>query len=223
MLRQDLRNAWRALLRAPVITATAMLTLAFGVGASTAVFSVVHAVLLRPLPYPDPDRLVELFESNIEAGVPTIRVSALNYLSWAEHTKSFDALAAFGSTALTLTGDSDPELLGGSVVTASLFEVLRVRPIAGRTLQPEDEQPGSSRVVVLSEPLWRTRFGGDRGIIGRSIELDGQRYEVVGVMPQAFRDVGRQQAAGTAAPQIFLPRSEERRGGNEGKYRGPPA
>ena len=216
ILRQDLRYAWRALRRAPVITVTAILTLALGVGASTAVFSVVHAVLLRPLPYAEADRLVELFESNLEAGVPSMRVSALNYLSWAERAKSFDAIAAFQGTGLTLTDEGDPELLSGSVVTASLFDVLRVPPIVGRTLRREDEARGSSRVVVLSEPLWRARFGGDRGIVGRSITLDGQRYQVVGVMPRTFREVGRQQATAAAVAQIFVPmvidRAQEHRG-----------
>ena len=204
MLRQDLRHAWRSLRRTPVITATAMLTLALGVGASTAVFSVVHAVLLRPLPYPEADRLVELFEEDRKVGA-SLRVSALNFLSWAERSKSFDAIAAFNSTGMTLTDAGDPEMLGGSFVTASLFDVLRVPPIAGRTLRPDDEQRAGARVVVLSEPLWRTRFGGDPGIVGRSITLDGQRYEVVGVMPRTFREVGRQQATATAAGQIFLP------------------
>jgi putative ABC transport system permease protein len=204
MLRQDLRHAWRGLRRTPVITATAMLTLALGVGASTAVFSVVHAVLLRPLPYPEADRLVELFEEDRKVGA-SLRVSALNYLSWAERSKSFDAIAAFNSTGMTLTDAGDPEMLGGSFVTASLFDVLRVPPIAGRALRPHDEQRAGARVVVLSEPLWRTRFGGDPGIVGRSITLDGQRYEVVGVMPRTFREVGRQQATATAAGQIFLP------------------
>jgi putative ABC transport system permease protein len=213
ILRQDLRHAWRSLRRTPVITATATLTLALGVGASTAVFSVVHAVLLRPLPYPEADRLVELFEANRNS---PFRVSALNYLSWAERTKSFDAIAAFGDTGVTLTDAGDPELLGGSFVTASLFDVLRVPPIAGRTLRAEDEQRSGSRVVVLSEALWRTRFGGDRGIVGRSITLDGERCEVVGVMPRTFREVGRAQAAATATGQIFLPmvidRGQENRG-----------
>ena len=216
MLSQDVRHAWRGLRRTPVITATAILTLALGVGASTAVFSVVHAVLLRPLPYPEADRLVELFESNLKDGVPAMRASALNYLSWAERSKSFDAIAAFGSTAATLADDGDPELLGGSFVTASLFDVLRVPPIVGRTLRPEDEQLASSRVVVLSEPLWRTRFGGNHAIVGRSITLDGQRYQVVGVMPRTFREVGRQQATAAAGGQIFLPmvidRTQENRG-----------
>jgi putative ABC transport system permease protein len=218
MLKQDVRDAWRGLRRTSVITTAAILTLALGVGASTAVFSVVHSVLLRPLPYPEADRLVELFESNPKGGFPALRVSALNYVSWAERSKSFDAIAAFGSTALTLTDNGDPELLGGSLVTASLFQVLRVPPIVGRTLQPEDEQRGSSRVVVLSEPLWRDRFGADYGIVGRSITLDGERYQVVGVMPRTFREVGRQQASATAAGQIFLPMVIDRTRENRGNH-----
>lgn len=216
MLRQDLRYAWRGLWRTPTITTAAILTLALGVGASTSVVSVVHAVLLRPLPYPEADQLVELFESNVKAGVPAFRASALNYLSWAERSKSFAALGAFGSTAVTLTDGRDPEVLSGSVVTASLFSVLRVSPILGRGLQPEDEQRANSRVVVLSEPLWRSRFGGDHGVVGRSITLDGQRHQVVGIMPAAFREVGRAQASGIAGAQVFLPmvidRTQENRG-----------
>ena len=209
MLRQDLSYAWRALQRTPVVTATTILTLALGVGASTAVFSVVHAVLLRPLPYPESDRLVELFESNITGGVPSMRVSALNYLSWAERSTSFEMIAAFRSTGRTLTGQGDPELLSGSLVTASLFRVMRVTPVVGRPLQPEDEQRASPPVVVLSEPFWRSRFGGDRHIVGRSITLDGERHQVVGVMPATFRDVGRAQATGTAVAQIFVPMTIE--------------
>jgi predicted permease len=216
MLRQDLRHAWRGLRRTPIITATAILTLALGVGASTAVFSVVHAVLLRPLPYPEADRLVELFESNLKEGVTAMRASALNYLSWAERSKSFDAIAAFNGTAATLTDNGDPELLGGSFVAPSLFRVLRVAPILGRTLQPEDEQQAAARVVVLSEALWRSRFGGDPRIVGRSITLDGQRHQVVGIIPRSFREVGRAQASGITAGQIFLPmmidRTQENRG-----------
>jgi predicted permease len=191
-------------------------TLALGIGASTAVFSVVNAVLLRPLPYVEPDRLVELFESNPTGGIPSIRASALNYLSWAERSKSFDALAAFGSIGLTLTGNGDPELVGGSAVTASLFEVLRVTPIVGRTLQPEDERREGSRVAVLGEHLWRSRFGGDRSLVGRSITLDGEPYQVVGVMPRTFREVGRTQATTAAGGQVFVPmvidRAQENRG-----------
>jgi putative ABC transport system permease protein len=215
ILKQDLRHAGRGLRRTPVVTATAVLTLALGVGASTTVYSVVHAVLLRPLPYPEADRLVEVFEEDRSAGAG-FRASALNYLSWTERSESFDAIGAFGSTGVTLTDAGDPDQLRGSVVTASLFQVLRIPPIAGRTLQADDEQRAGARVVVLSEPLWRSRFGGDAGIIGRWITLDGERHQVVGVMPRAFREVGRAQVGATAEAQVFLPmiidRTEENRG-----------
>jgi putative ABC transport system permease protein len=204
MLRYDLRHAFRGLRRTPVITATAVLTLALGVGASTAVFSVVHAVLLRPLPYPEPDRLVEVFEDNLKVGSLS-RASALNYRSWTERARHFEAIGAFRSDGLTMTDAGDPELLNGNFVTASLFNVLRVPPLMGRTLQPEDEQRAGARVVVLGESLWRSRFGSDHDIVGRSITLDGERYQVVGVMPRSFREVGRAQAAGAAEPQIVLP------------------
>ena len=195
MLRQDLRHASRGLRRTPIITATVVLTLGLGVGASTAVFSVVHAVLLRPLPYPEPDRLVEFFEENLKAGSRT-RASALNYLSWAERSQRLEAIGAFRNGGLTLTDAGDPEVLNANFVTASVFNVLGVRPIMGRTLQPEDEQRAAARVVVLGGTLWRSHFGADPHIVGRSITLDGERYQVVGVMPRAFREVGRAQAAG---------------------------
>jgi len=204
ILRQDLRHAFRGLRRTPMITATAVLTLALGVGGSTAIFSVVHAILLRPLPYPQADRLVELFEQDIETG-GSMRASALNYLSWAERAQRFEALAAFQSAGATLTDDGDPEPLSGTVMTSSFFQVLGLTPIAGRTLLPQDERSGSARVAVLGESFWRRRFGGDGRIVGRLITLDGERVQVVGVMPRAFRDVGRSQLGATAEPQIFLP------------------
>ena len=203
-MQQDLRDAARSLRRSPVVTATVVLTLALGIGASTAVFSVVHAVLLRALPYPEPHRLVEVFEENLKAGSLT-RASALNYLSWAERCRRLEAIGAFRNGGLTLTDAGDPELLNANFVTASLFNVLGVRPIMGRTLQPEDEQPGAARVVVLGGSLWRSRFGSDPQIVGRSITLDGERYQIVGVMPRTFREVGRAQAAGAADTQIILP------------------
>ena len=203
ILGQDIRHAIRGLRRTPIVTATVVLTLGLGVGASTAVFSVVHAVLLRPFPYPEPDRLVELFEENLKAGSLT-RASALNYLSWAERSRRLAAIGAFQNAGLTLTDAGDPALLNASVVTASFFDVLGLRPIVGRTLQPGDDQR-AARVVVLGESLWRSRFGGDPHIVGRSITLDGERYQVVGVMPRAFREVGRALAAGAAETEIILP------------------
>src|SRR5262245_43239753 len=119
MLRQDLRDAWRGLRRTPVITVTAILTLALDVGASTAVFSVIHAILLKPLPYPEADQLVELYEENPQAGFVLMRVAAANYLTWSERSRSFEAIGAFRSEGVTLTDAGEPELLNGSVVTSS--------------------------------------------------------------------------------------------------------
>src|SRR5918995_389662 len=134
-LVQDVRQACRTWRRTPVLALAAILTLALGVGANTAVFSVVHGVLLRSLPYPDADRLVEVFEDNTRAGGgPFFRVSLLNYLSWVERARSFDALAAFNGRDFTVTERGDPERIFGSAVTASLFDVLDIAPIIGRPL-----------------------------------------------------------------------------------------
>ncbi|MGH9374029.1 MAG: ABC transporter permease, partial [Vicinamibacterales bacterium] len=205
-LSQDVRHAWRTWRRTPVLALAAVFTLALGVGANTAVFSVVHGVLLRPLPYPDADRLVEVFEDNTRAGGgPFFRVSLLNYLSWVERARSFDALAAFNGRDFTLTGHGDSERILGSAVTASLFKVLGVAPIVGRPLSREDEQPGAAPVAVLAESLWVRGFGGDRSVVGGSIVLNGMPHRIVGVVPAAFRAVGRIQIGSAGAAQIFVP------------------
>jgi putative ABC transport system permease protein len=219
MLMQDIRHAFRLFLSTPIVTATALLTIALGVGGSTAVFSVVYAVMLRPLPYPAPDRLVELFEDNPRANRPRFRVSTLNYLSWAERATNMEALAAYQGAAVTLTDHGDPERLPGGAVTASMFSVLGLPPLAGRGLRAEDERPGAPRVVVVGEALWRRRFGGDVAIVGQSITLNGERHQVVGVVPRAFREVGRAQidSAG-GAPQIFFPFTIEPARENRGNH-----
>ncbi len=205
VLMQDIRHAFRQFFRTPIVTATAVLTIALGVGGSTAVFSIVYAVMLRPLPYPAPDRLVELFEDNPRADRPMFRVSTLNYLSWAERATTMEALATFQGSAVTLTDNGAPERLPGSAITASMFRVLGLPLLAGRGFRAEDERPGAQRVAVLGETLWRRRFGGDAAIVGQSITLNGERHQVVGVVPGAFREVGRTQASSVEAAQIFLP------------------
>lgn len=206
MLMQDIHHAFRLFSRTPIVTATALLTIALGVGGSTAVFSVVYAVLLRPLPYPSPDRLVELFEDNPQANRPRFRVSTLNYLSWAERATSTEALAAFASAAAVLADHGEPERLPGGAITVSMFTVLGLPPLAGRGFRAEDERPGAPRVVVIAESLWRRRFGGDAAIVGQSITLNGERHQVIGVVPSAFREVGRSQIdSAEGSPQIFVP------------------
>jgi putative ABC transport system permease protein len=205
-LVQDVRHAWRTWRRTPVLALAAILTLALGVGANTAVFSVVHGVLLRPLPYPDADRLVEVFEDNTRAGGgPFFRVALPNYLSWVERARSFDALAAFNGRDFTLTEHGDPERIGGNAVTASLFKVLGLAPIVGRPLSEEDEQPGAPPGALLAESLWRRGFGGDPSVVGRSIVLNGTPRQIVGVVPTTFREVGRTQIGSAGAAQIFVP------------------
>ena len=204
-LVQDVRHAWRTWARTPVLALTAILTLALGVGANTAVFSVVHAVLLRPLPYPDADRLVELFEHDRRADGRFFRVSLLNYLSWVERARSFDALATFSGRDFIVTEHGDPERIIGSAVTASLFKVLGVAPIVGRPLTGEDEQSGAPPVAVLAESLWVRGFGRDPAVVGRSITLNGTRHQIVGIVPTTFREVGRTQIGAATAAQIFVP------------------
>jgi predicted permease len=170
------------------------------------VFSVVHGVLLRPLPYPDADRLVEVFEDNTGAGGgPFFRVSLLNYLTWVDRADSFEALAAFNGRDFILTEHGDPERLVGSAVTASLFTVLGLSPIAGRALTAEDEAPGAAPVAVLAESLWSRAFGRDPTVIGRTIPLNGVRHQIVGIVPSAFREIGRTQIGSSGAGQIFIP------------------
>jgi putative ABC transport system permease protein len=205
-LKQDVRYAWQSWRRTPVLALAAVLTLSLGVGANTAVFSVVQGVLLRPLPYPDANRLIEVFEDNTRAGGgPFFRVSRLNYASWVERARSFEALAAFNGRDFIVTGHGDPERILGSAVTASMFRVLGISPIAGRPLSGEDEQPGAAPVALLAESLWVRGFGGDRSVVGRSVVLNGTTHLIVGVVPAAFREVGRTQIGSAGAAEIFVP------------------
>src|SRR5262245_43960 len=207
-LAQDLRHTWRTWRRTPVLALAAILTLALGVGANTAVFSLVHGVLLKPLPYPDANRLVEVFEDNSRAGGgPFFRVSLLNYLSWAERAQSFAALAAFNGRDFILTEHGDPERIFGSAVTASLFKVLGIAPILGRSLTAEDEKPGAAPVALLAESLWARAFGRDPAVIGRTVTLNGVRHQVIGIVPTVFREIGRTQIGSGGAGQIFIPLS----------------
>jgi putative ABC transport system permease protein len=216
MLMHDVRHAFRVLAKAPVVTAAAILTLALGVGGNTAVFSVVHAVILRPLPYPQPEQLVELFESNRIGS--TWRVSAPNYVSWRERSRSFEALAVLDSGSITLSDHGDPERLISNAISASMFRVLGLAPVVGRPLRAEDERPGSNRVAILAEPFWRRRFGADPSIVGRSITLNGERHQVVGVVSRAFRDVGRIRITSAGDPQIFVPLTLDLAHDNRGNH-----
>ncbi|HEY7611778.1 MAG TPA: ABC transporter permease [Gemmatimonadales bacterium] len=181
------RLAVRRLLRSPTFTAAAVVTLALGIGANTALFSLADAALLRPLPYPTADRLVMLWETQLGAGKARERVSAANFLDWRRESRALDGMAAWTDWGFALTGQGEPEELSSVRVSANLFHLLGATPALGRGFLPEEETAGRDRVVVLSHGFWVDRFGGDSGILGRALTLDGQPYQIVGVMPERFR------------------------------------
>jgi putative ABC transport system permease protein len=180
-LWQDLQFGLRMLLKRPGVTAIAVLTLALGIGANTAIFSVVNAVLLNPLPYREPDRLVALWQTSPQYG--RVRTSPGNFFDWKKQNTVFEDVVAFGASTLTLTGDGEPEQLLGTRISSGYFAVIGVDPILGRTFLPEEHERGKGQVVILGYNFWQRRFGGDRNIINRSITLDGNIYTVIGVMP----------------------------------------
>ena len=184
----DIRFALRSLRKSPTIAVAAILTLALGVGANTAIFSAVNAVILRPLPFPAPGRLMMLWEQNPEKGWYQQTVAPANYLDWKEQVAAFQDVAAYtdGAGSVTLTGEGAPRLLRAAQVTGNLFDVLRVRAEIGRTLRDAETWKTGAHVAVLSDRVWRDQFGGDAGIIGRTIQLDGQPLQVVGVLPSRF-------------------------------------
>ena len=187
---QDLRYGVRTLRKSPGFTAVAAITLALGVGANTAIFSVVNAVMLRPLPYKDADRLVRLWESNHRIGRARSSVSAPNFLDWRTQVHAFASLAAIsnaGGSFATMSGD-DAEIVRGATVTAEFLPVLGVMPALGRNFRPDEDRPGGdTRVTILSEGFWKRRFAADPSIIGRRIPLNGNNYSIVGVLPASFR------------------------------------
>ena len=183
-LLQDLRYAFRLLAKSPGFAAIAILTLALGIGANTAIFSVVNAVLLRPLAFRDPSRLVIVAE---KSPFPTISTSYQNFVDWRDQSRSFESMEATRGTGLTLTGAGEPELLLARMATAGLFPLLGVEAHIGRTFLPEEERAGSAPVALLSYGLWQRRFGGSREIIGKPITLGSQPYTVVGVLPAGFQ------------------------------------
>jgi putative ABC transport system permease protein len=183
---QDLRYGARMLLRKPGFTLIAIFTLALGIGANTAIFSVVNAALLRPLPYEEAERLVVLYETNPQLGRDDINVSYPNFADWRAQSQSFEQLAAYFPGGMVLTGKDEPARLQVAAVSAELFAMLRVKPLRGRIFLPEEDKVGGAPVVVLSHALWQSRFGGDEGLIGRQITLDGKSRTVIGVMPPNF-------------------------------------
>ena len=184
-LLQDLRYGVRMLLKHPGVSIVAIITLALGIGANTAIFSVVNAVLLRPLTYKDPERLVSLWEN-----VPTHgrwRASPGNFHDWKKQNTLFEGISAYGGSAMSLTGDGgEPEQLHGSRVSSGYFAVVGVEPALGRSFSPDEYEVGKGKVVILAHALWQRRYGGDPYVVNRTITLDGSNYTVVGVMPRGL-------------------------------------
>jgi putative ABC transport system permease protein len=186
-LWQDLRYGIRMLLRSPGFTLVGVLALALGIGANTAIFSVVNAVLLRPLPYPDPDRLVLLSENFSRLGLNRISVSAPEFIDYRDRSQSFERVAAYKYLNFNLTGVDEPERILGASVSAGLFTLLGINPSRGRAFLPEEDQPGGHPVVVLSHGLWQRRFGADPSVVGKTLRLNGNHMTVVGIMPPGFQ------------------------------------
>ena len=184
---QDLRFACRMLLKSPAFTVIALLTLALGIGANTALFSVVNGVLLNPLPYPHPSQLVAVYEKN--AGMDRAPISYLNFLDWQRATQTFASIAIYRHNDYNLTGAGPAERVNGLMVSASFFPTLGIHPLLGRDLSPSDDHPGAAPVVVLSNGFWK-RHGASPSIIGQAIDLSGTRYTVIGVLPPGFSFYG---------------------------------
>ena len=186
-LLNDVRFAWRALARRPGFALVAVLTLAVGIGANTAVYSIAEAVLLRPLPFREPERLVFVWENNVARDRARNVVNPGNYLEWRDRNLVFESLAAFASFSMNLSGDGEPMRLEMGATTTNFFATLGVTPARGRAFVAEDGRPGARDVVILSDGFWRRRFGADPAVVGRDLMLNGHPATVVGIMPAAMQ------------------------------------
>jgi len=187
-LRQDLRYSLRTIRKNPGFAATVALTLGLGIGATTAIFTVVSGVLLRPLPYPEPQRLVSIQE-DYGAG-PAVFIASIEVVEWQKHSRTFSQVAAYFNCSVNLLGAESAERLDCGSVTQSMLPALGVRPVLGRNFLPEEDRPGGPPAVIVSHALWQRRFGGDPAILGKSLPLDDRSYTIVGVMPEGFRIPG---------------------------------
>jgi putative ABC transport system permease protein len=193
-LVRDIRYGVRTLIRNPGFTLATLGALTLGIGANTAVFSVVNGVLVRPLPYADPDSLVMIFNSFQQQGMERGPAGIADFLDWKARAHSFQTLDAISNQRFTLVGDGEAEQIQGRSVTASFFETLGVRPLLGRTFTSGDDQPGRPPTVLISERLWRRRYGSSATVVGKDIVLNGRQFSIIGVVPNAFRFGGEAEA-----------------------------
>jgi hypothetical protein len=182
---QDLRYGLRQLARAPAFAAIAVLTLALGIGANTAIFSAVSAVLLAPLPYAEPERILTLSQRDLQTDDRAPAAPA-NFLDWRERTRSFEAMAAIEPYSNDYLGPDGPERFRSWLATEDFFGIFGVAPMIGRAFEAADHVRGAARVVVLSHEIWQSRFGGDRTVVGRALNIDGEPTTVIGIMPPGF-------------------------------------
>ena len=187
-MTKDLHHSIRSLLRNPGFTAVAIITLTLAIGVNTTIFSVVNAVLLKALPFQQPEQLVSVQKVAEPGGLPGI--AAYQYLAWKDRNTSFDDIAAFTDNNFNLTGNGEPERISCAQVTASLFTTLKVQPLRGRYFLPEEDKPGANKVAIVSERFWQRRYGGDEAVLQNTLTLDNKLYSIVGVMPAGFRFPG---------------------------------
>src|SRR5215472_3599399 len=193
---QDIRYAFRRLGKTPGFTVIAVLTLALGIGANTAIFTVIDAVLLRPLPYGDPGRLVLLNEQTPR--FPILSVSYENFVDWRDQSHVFSSVGAVRNLGMNLTGGDEPERLKAQMLTANAFELLGIEPARGRSFLPEEDKQGAPGVAMISYGLWQRRFSGSDAVLGQVLTLDSKPYSVVGVLPRGFQVLQQ-------SPDVVLP------------------
>jgi len=204
-LWNDLRYGWRMLGKAPGFTAVAVLTLALGIGANSAIFSVVYSTLLRPLPFPHADRLQMIWETDPNLGITRGAAAPAQFRDWQRQNRCFEEMAVLRTWFYTITGRNEPEQLWGMATSANFFHLLGVRPLAGRDFLPEEETLGRNQVVILSYGIWQRRFAGDRAIVGQSIQIDEKPYTVIGILPQGFSLFGTSRQFDLWMPFAFDP------------------
>jgi putative ABC transport system permease protein len=208
-LWQDVRYGWRLLVHQPGFTAAAILTLGLGIGANTALFSVIHAVLLKPLPYADADRIMMVWSNNLSKGWDSFAVSCPDFLDWKQRSTTFERLVALREQSLALTGEGEPERLDGLLASAGFFELSGVRPRLGRGFRPEEYEEGKNRVVVLNHAFWKRHFAASPEALRETLLLNGEAHAVVGVLPEGIRIPT---GAELLAPLAFSPEQMSHRG-----------
>ena len=185
-LMRDVRHAARRLTRTPMFTVATLITLALGIGANTAIFSIINSALLKPLPFPEPDRLVGLWQTAPGVNIADLNASIADYVTYREESRTLADVAIWNGNAFTVTGVAEPERVDGISATFRLLPMLGVQPILGRPFAERDDEAGSPEVVMLSHGYWQRRFGSDPGVVGRRIMVDGTAREIIGVLPKGF-------------------------------------